>query len=101
MSSPPVATATSAGPLSISVPEFTSIRECITWLVDWAQARGSDVGYRKMSRLYHQAKMREADRIDIAEGVQDGRRGQDLTMSIDPTGETAVRNVMREVILHG
>lgn len=102
MTFPPVAEATSAEPLSISVPQFDSIRDCINWLVAWAQDHGSDIGYRQMSRLYHKAKVQDAERVDTELGLNsldagEGRLGQDRTFAQDPTGESAVRNVMRTI----
>ena len=104
MPSPPVAEATQAEPLSISVPEFGSIRDCINWLVAWAQLHGSDVGYRQMSRMYHREKLLDAERTDTELGLSDlnageGRLGQDRTFRSDPTGEAAVRRVM-DSLLH-
>lgn len=103
MTSPPVAEAAQEEPLSISVPEFGSIRDCINWLVAWAQLHGSDIGYRQMSRMYHREKLRDAERTDTELGLDDvhageGRLGQDRTFGSDPTGETAVRRVMDSLL---
>lgn len=88
--SPPPAPA-SASPLSISATH-TSIREFIHDVQRVCLNRyGIDAGYRQVSRIYHKWKLEECARLD------DPRMGQDKQMSDDPTGETAIRRIMREL----
>lgn len=85
---------THGSPLSIS-ETHTSIREFIHDVQRVCLARyGIDVGYRRVSRIYHKWKIEDCLQYD------DPRMGQDKQMRDDPTGETAIRSLMRE-LAHG
>jgi hypothetical protein len=77
---------------------YGTMREYIHAVMAECLSRGIEVGYRKVSRIYLRWQKENADRVDIAMGVTEGRHGRDRTMGNDPTGETAVRNIMRELI---
>lgn len=82
---------TPATPLSIS-ESYASIRDFINAVRAVALTRyGVDVGYRKVSRVYHRWKVEDCERWD------NPRHAQDKQMRDDPTGETAIREVMREL----
>lgn len=101
MTAPPVATATTdlAAVISAQVDRnFGSIRHFINAVVDACYQRGIPAGYRQVSRAYLRWQKDDAHRVDVAHGLVDGRRGQDRTFGTDPTGETAIRNVMRELL---
>lgn len=88
------ATHNPASPLSIS-ETHTSIREFIHDVQRVCLARyGIDVGYRRVSRIYHKWKTEDCLRHD------EPRMGQDKQMRDDPTGETVIRALMRE-LAHG
>lgn len=78
--------------------DFGSVRAFINAVRAECGLRGIDVGYRYTSRVYLRWQKENATEIDIREGLEEGRRGQDRTFGSDPTGEEAVRNVMRQLI---
>ena len=78
--------------------DFGSVRNFINAVRFECGLAGIDVGYRYTSRVYLRWQKENATEVDIREGLAEGRRGQDRTFGTDPTGEEAVRNVMREML---
>lgn len=101
MSAPPIAYATNdlAAVISAQVNrQFGSIREFINAIADACYQRGIPAGYRQVSRIYFRWQKEDAHEIDVKHGLIGGKFGQDRTAGNDPTGEEAVKNVMREVL---
>lgn len=78
--------------------DFGSVRNFINAVVWECKFVGIDVGYRYTSRVYLRWQKENATEIDIREGLAEGRFGQDRTFGSDPTGEEAVRNVMKGML---
>lgn len=78
--------------------DFGSVRNFINAVRFECGVAGIDVGYRYTSRVYLRWQKENATEIDIREGLAEGKFGQDRTFASDPTGEEAVRNVMRTLL---
>lgn len=78
--------------------DFGSVRAFINAVCVECDLHGIDVGYRRVSRIFLRWQKDNAHEVDVQNGLEDGFMGQDRTMWDDPTGETAIRNIMRRVL---
>lgn len=80
-----------AHPLELS-DAYTSVKDFLLDVQSVAAERfGVQVGYRKIKRVFDRWRWEDCERWD------NPRHAQDKQMRDDPTGETAIREVMREL----
>lgn len=85
---------THGSPLELS-ETYTSVKDFLLDVQAVAAARYDvHVGYRKVKRIFDRWRAEDCLRHDQP------RMGQDKQMRDDPTGETAIRSLMRE-LAHG